>query len=192
MVELVVADIMSKAHDRRAHILLLQERDGFRKIIVALGMLEAQAVVFSMHGVQSPRPLTHDLFGSFAAAFNIEMLSVLIYKIEDGTFFSRINFKQGDESREVDARTSDAVALALRMGAPIYITEELLNRICIRDEQGGAISIPITAADEKTLRDAMDRAVKEEKYELAMKLKEELDSRQHTDNNNNNDTNENI
>ena len=120
------------------------------------------------------------------------MLSVLIYKIEDGTFFSRINFKQGDESREVDARTSDAVALALRMGAPIYITEELLNRICIRDEQGGAISIPITAADEKTLRDAMDRAVKEEKYELAMKLKEELDSRQHTDNNNNNDTNENI
>lgn len=191
MVELVVADIMSKAHDRRAHILLLQERDGLRKIIVALGMLEAQAVVFSMHGVQSPRPLTHDLFGSLASAFNIEMLSALIYKIEDGTFFSRINFKQGDETREVDARTSDAVALALRMGAPIYITEKLLNRICIRDEQGGAISIPITAADEKTLREAMDRAVKEEKYELAMKLKEELDSRRPTEQSNN-DTNENI
>ena len=177
MVELVVADIMSKASDNRAHVLILQERDGLRKIIVALGLLEAQAVVFAMHNVQPPRPLTHDLFVSFASTFGISMQQVLIHNIEDGTFCSRIFFEQGGECREVDSRTSDAIALALRSGAPIYIHDDLLNRMCIRDESNGAISVPITAADEKTLRAAMERAVKEENYELAMKLKEELDSR---------------
>ena len=81
------------------------------------------------------------------------------------------------EERDVDSRTSDAIAIALRAGAPIYIEEELLNRMCIHDERNGAISIPISAADVKTLRTAMENAVKEENYELAMKLKEEIDSR---------------
>ena len=177
MVELVVADVLTKAVNHRAHILLLQERDGLRKIMVALGMLEAQSILFSMHNVPVARPLTHELFGNVASAFGIELLQVVITRIEDGTFHSKLVLKQGEETREVDSRTSDAVALALRTGAPIYIAEELLNRMCIRDENGGAISIPITAADDETLRRAMDQAVKEEKYELAMKLKEELDSR---------------
>ncbi len=177
MVELVVCDIMSRASDNRAHVLIMQERDGLRKIIVALGLLEAQAVVFALHNVQSPRPLTHDLFASFASAFGIELQQVLIHSINDGTFCSRIFFEQGGDVKEIDCRTSDAIALALRAGAPIYIDDELLNRMCIRDESNGAISVPITAADEKTLRAAMERAVQEENYELAMKLKEELDSR---------------
>jgi bifunctional DNase/RNase len=83
----------------------------------------------------------------------------------------------GDEVKDVDSRTSDAVAIALRAGAPVYIDDELLNRMCIRDENNGAISIPITAADEDTLRTAMENAVKTENYELAMKLKEEIESR---------------
>ncbi len=188
MVELVVTDIMSRAGDNRANVLLLQERDGLRRIIVALGLLEAQAVVFALHSLQAPRPLTHDLFASFASTFGITMQHVLIHDIEDGTFRSRVFFEQGDVVRDIDSRTSDAIALALRMGAPIYIKEELLNRMCIRDESNGAISVPITAADEKTLRVAMERAVKEENYELAMKLKEELDSRRPVENSNN-DTN---
>ncbi|MBO7273061.1 MAG: bifunctional nuclease family protein, partial [Bacteroidaceae bacterium] len=85
----------------------------------------------------------------------------------------------GEDFTGVDSRTSDAIAIALRAEVPIYIREELLNRMCIRDERNGAISIPITAADENTLRAAMENAVKEENYELAMKLKEELDSRHH-------------
>ena len=84
--------------------------------------------------------------------------------------------------QDIDSRTSDAIAIALRAGVPVYIEDELLNRMCIRDEMNGAISIPITAADEDTLRTAMDNAVKAENYELAMKLKEEIDSRHTTDN----------
>ena len=179
MVELVVSDMMSKVSDQRAHVLVLQEKDGLRKIIVALGLLEAQAIAFALRGVDVGRPLTHDLFGSLTNAFGIQMQYVLIERIDDGTFYSSLYYSQNDESVCIDSRTSDAIAIALRAKAPIYIREDLLNRMCIRDERNGAISIPITAADEGTLRAAMENAVKDENYELAMKLKEELDSRHH-------------
>lgn len=177
MVELFIADIMSKVSDRRAQVLVLQEKDGLRKIIVALGFVETQAIVFAMRGVDPGRPLTHDLFGSLSGAFGIELQYALIDSINDGTFHAKLHYAMGDEVKDVDSRTSDAVAIALRAGAPVYIDDELLNRMCIRDENNGAISIPITAADEDTLRTAMENAVKTENYELAMKLKEEIESR---------------
>ncbi len=189
MIELVVNDMMSKASDSRAHLLMLRERDGLRRIVVALGTLEAQAVLLAMRKFQLPRPSTHDLFSSLATTFGLELLHTLIYNITDGTFCSRIFYKQGEVVRSVEARTSDAVALALRADAPIYITDELLDRMCIRDERNGAISVPITVVDEETLRSAMDRAVKEENYELAMKLKEEIDARRKVASNDKNDTN---
>ena len=177
MVELVVTDILSKASDHRAHVLLLTEKEGVRKIIVALGFLEAQAIAFSLRGIMADRPLAHDLFGNVTAEFGIELQYVLINRISDGTFCSLLCYRQGEAERCVDSRTSDAIAIALRAGAPIYIEDELLSRMCIRDEQNGAFSIPITAADEATLRVAIENAVKVENYELAHKLKEEIDSR---------------
>ena len=177
MVELVVTDIMSKANDHRAHVLLLSEKEGLRKIIVALGFLEAQAIAFTLRGIKTDRPLTHDLFGDVAGVFGIELQHVLIDRICDGTFCSRLCYRQGDVEQSVDSRTSDAIAIALRAGAPIYIDDALLSQMCIHDEQNGAFSIPITAADEATLRVAIANAVKVENYELAHKLKEEIDSR---------------
>ncbi len=177
MVELVVGDLMSKVSDHRAHVLLLREKEGLRKIIVALGFVEAQAIAFSLRGIKTDRPLTHDLFGSLSSAFDIELQHVLINDISDGTFHSQLFYRRGDAVRVVDSRTSDAIAIALRASAPLYIEEGLLARMCVHDERNGAISIPITAADEATLRVAMDNAVKEENYELAMKLKEEIESR---------------
>lgn len=177
MVELVVKDIMSKVSDHRAHVLLLCEKDGLRRIIVSLGFLEAQAIAFALRGIRTDRPLTHDLFSSVTATFGIELQYILINDISDGTFCSQLCYRQGEEEHLIDSRTSDAVAIALRAGAAIYIKEELLSRMCIRDEQNGAFSIPITAADEATLRVAIENAVKEENYELAHKLKEEIDSR---------------
>ena len=177
MVELVVKDIMSKVSDHRAHVLLLCEKDGLRRIIVSLGFLEAQAIAFALRGIRTDRPLTHDLFGSVTTTFGIELQYILINDISDGTFCSQLCYRQGEEEHLIDSRTSDAVAIALRAEAAIYIKEELLSRMCIRDEQNGAFSIPITAADEATLRVAIENAVKEENYELAHKLKEEIDSR---------------
>ena len=165
MIELVVSDILSKASDDRAYVMILRERDGLRKILIAIGFAEAQAIAFAMKGIDTKRPITHDLFKNLC-------------KISDGTFYSNMLFrKENEELCEVDARTSDAVAIALRLAAPIYIDEELLDRVAIRDEWGGAISVPITIADTETLRSVMDKAIKEENYELAMKIKEEIDSR---------------
>lgn len=183
MVELVVKDIMSKVSDHRAHVLLLCEKDGLRRIIVSLGFLEAQAIAFVLRGICTDRPLTHELFGSVTMAFGVELQYVLINKISDGTFCSQLCYRQGEVEHLIDSRTSDAIAIALRAAAPIYIEEELLSRMCIRDEQNGAFSIPITAADEATLRVAIENAVKEENYELAHKLKVEIDSRHTTSGN---------
>lgn len=179
MIELVVTDIMTRAADHRAHLLMLRERDGLRKIVVALGMYEAQSIAFAMRKVQPPRPLPHDLFVSFSSLFGIKLQYSLVCGISDGTFCSQIFFEQGGVVKSLDSRTSDAIALALRENAPIYITDELLDRMCVRDEGNGAVSLPISVVDEETLRQAMDKAVKEENYELAMKLKEEIDSRRH-------------
>ena len=177
MVELIVSDILSKTSDDRAYVMILREREGNRKILVAIGYGEAQAVAFALKGIETKRPITHDLFRNFAAAFGATMQCAVINKVSDGTFYSNMLFRQGEELREVDARTSDAVAVALRFGAPIYMDEELLNRVAIRDEWDGAISIPITVADTDTLQKVLDKAVKDENYELAMKIKEEIDSR---------------
>lgn len=177
MVELVVTDVMSKAADNRAFVLLLQERDGLRKIIVALGMIESQSIISSLGNTSQPRPLTHELFTSLVASFGIEPRYVYINKVEDGTFYSKILFERGDEVREIDARTSDAIAIALRAHVPILISEELLNRVCVQDVGNGAISLPLPAVSDKIIHMALDEAVKNENYELAKKLKEELDSR---------------
>lgn len=177
MIELIVTDILCKASDDRAYVMILKERDGNRKIMVAIGVNEAQAIAFALKGIETKRPITHDLFRSLADALGAKMTCATIGKVSDGTFYSQLLYRQGDAVCQIDSRTSDAVAIALRAGAPIYIDEELLERVAIRDVFDGAISVPITVADTDTLRTVLDKAVKEENYELAMKIKEEIDSR---------------
>lgn len=177
MVELVVSKIMTMTSDKRAHALILKERYGLRKIIMAVGALEAQAIAFAMRSVKPARPLTHELFEKLAKSFCIKLETMVIDRIEDGTFYSIMFFTQETGYACFEARASDAIAIALRWNVRILIRRELLERLCIRDEENGAISMPITVADEATLREAMEDAVKEENYELAMKLKEEIDSR---------------
>lgn len=177
MIELIVTDILCKASDDRAYVMILKERDGDRKIMVAIGVNEAQAIAFALKGIETKRPITHDLFRSLADALGATMTCATIGKVSDGTFYSQLLYRQGDAVCQIDSRTSDAVAIALRAGAPIYIDEQLLERVAIRDVCSGAISVPITVADIDTLRTVLDRAVKEENYELAMKIKEEIDSR---------------
>ena len=177
MIELVVTDILCKASDDRAYVMILKERDGNRKIMVAIGVNEAQAIAFALKGIATKRPITHDLFRSLTNALGATMKCATIGKISDGTFYSQLLYQQGDAICQIDSRTSDAVAIALRAGAPIYIDEELLNRVGVHDVFNGAISVPISVADTDTLRTVLDKAVKEENYELAMKIKEEIDSR---------------
>lgn len=168
---------MSRTADEKALIMLLQEKDGARKLPVMIGPFEAQAIVVAKQNIHFDRPATHDIFKLFAEACNTPLLHAKIYKIKEGTFYSYLLFAKEDGEFKLDVRTSDAVAIAMRFGAPIYIDDELLNTLCVKEEWKNAISIPITLAATETLREAMQQAIKDENYELAMKLKQEIDNR---------------
>lgn len=110
-----------------AYAMILAEADGPRRIPVVIGAAEAQSIAISLEGIRTPRPLTHDLFVSFAHAFGVKLRQVFIYRFEDGIFSSELTFSDGDRTVTIDSRTSDAVALAIRTDAPIYTNEEILQ-----------------------------------------------------------------
>ena len=112
-----------------AYALILAEDDGPRRIPVVIGEPEAQSIAIVLEGIRTPRPITHDLFVSFAHAFGVRLREVFIYRFEDGIFYSQVTFRN-DEGHEVviDARTSDAVALALRTDTPLFTTADILER----------------------------------------------------------------
>lgn len=110
-----------------AYALILAEAKGPRRIPVVIGAAEAQSIAIVLEGIRTPRPLTHDLFVSFAHAFGVKLREVHIYRFEDGIFSSELTFTDGDRTVTLDARTSDAIALALRTGTPIYTTPEIVE-----------------------------------------------------------------
>lgn len=112
-----------------AYALILAEENGRRRIPLVIGDAEAKSIALVMEGITPPRPITHDLFVSFAHAFGVRVLKVFIYKFEDGIFHSQITFR--DESGHqvvMDARTSDAVAIAIRTDTPIETTEDIIRQ----------------------------------------------------------------
>ena len=128
-----------------AYALLLSEENGPHKIPIVIGSAEAQSIAIKMEGIIPPRPLTHDLFVSFAHAFGVKLTEVFIYKFEDGIFYSELTFSDGERTVQLDARTSDAIAIAMRTHTPIYTTPEVVT------ETGFII-------DEKELDDDADAA----------------------------------
>lgn len=127
-VKLKVLGISYSQTQSGAYALILVEEDGERRVPIIIGGFEAQAIVIRLENLEPPRPLTHDLFKNFADEFNITLIEVMIYKLEEGVFYSRLLCNNGEKEISVDSRTSDAVALALRFGCPIYITEEILEK----------------------------------------------------------------
>ncbi len=110
-----------------AYALILAQADGPYRIPVVIGASEAQSIAIRMENIIPPRPMTHDLFVSFAHAFGVKLKEVLIYKFEDGIFSSELTFTDGERQVIIDSRTSDAIGIAMRTKAPIYTTREILN-----------------------------------------------------------------
>ncbi len=128
-----------------------------------------------------PRPGIYDLYLKTLKSFDGSLQEVDIYKIKGGIFYSHLYIERDGNLSYVDGRTSDALALAVRTGVPIYIEEELLERNCIRLESNGAYSLPIATASTKVLKEAMAQAVAKENYEFAARLRDEINSRIHSD-----------
>lgn len=190
-VKLTVLGISYSQTTSGAYALVLSEENGKHRIPIIIGGYEAQAIAIQLEGLKPPRPLTHDLFLNFATVYQIKLVDVQIYKLEDGIFFSRLHFSNGEKEYNLDSRTSDAVALSLRFNCPIYTTREILNKSGITleiehvdDHQSHtAPSQPATADDELKrltlveLKALLDQAIAKEDYEKASKIRDEINKR---------------
>lgn len=186
--KLIIRGISYSQTQSGAYALLLEQPESGLKLPIVIGNFEAQSISMGLEkDLHPPRPLTHDLFTKFVESAHYTLESVLIYKLIDGVFFSNINFVNrliGD-SITLDARTSDAVAMAVRFDAPIYTTKEVLNEAGIlldiethnwdEDEQEDDLPQPIKSIEELQLE--LDEAVKNEDFDLALKIQDEIKSR---------------
>lgn len=185
-----------------AYALILGEYFGKRKIPIIIGSFEAQSIALALEtNITPPRPITHDLFATFAKSFHIVVKAVFIYKLVDGVFYSHILFQnmETEEEKEIDSRTSDAIALAIRFDAPIYTNEEIMEKAGIymemKEENISNSTFENAMEDmesqlktddmedtfshlsDSEINDLIDKALESEDYETAAKLRDELTKR---------------
>ncbi len=183
-VELEILSISNSQAQAGAYALVLGEIYGERQIPIIIGAYEAQALLLSMKGVHPPRPLTHQLFASLIEAMGGRLLRVLIYKVDNGVFYSYLYVKTEEKLLRIDARTSDAIILSIRMGAPLFIYEDILAAECLRKEHlkpSSASDENLSQADKsfceeelEALQSALQRAIEEENYEQAAQLRDQI------------------
>lgn len=176
--ELKIHDMSSTIHPADAYALVLEEIEGGRKLAVIIGHLEAQAIKVMMLGYKVPRPLTHDLFQELGRYMDLFLEKVVIYKVKDGVYYSYLHFDYDNQKIKLDSRTSDAVALALRYKAPIYTTESILESESMREVGEGAFSVTVNMVSMDMLKEALQKAVDEENYEQASRLRDEIKRRE--------------
>jgi len=180
-----------------AYALVLGESSGSRRLPIIIGGFEAQAIAIELEKMSPSRPLTHDLFKSFAQTFDITVNEVLIYNLVEGIFYAKLICTDGSREVEIDARTSDAIALAVRFNCDIYTYEFILKSAGIvldDDIEVSAISEPSQVSgvpeniksmepDEykdkssEELKSMLQTALDEEQYEMASKIRDELNQR---------------
>lgn len=186
-VKLIVLGFSFNQTQSGTYGLVLSEDKSVRRLMIVVGAPEAQSIAFCLQHIAPPRPLTHDLFKPIFDSFNIQLQEVLIHKFTDGIFHSKLILRQNDQIVEIDSRTSDAVAIAIRYDAPIYTTEEIMKELSIvidesmlEDENNDSreeISdkpYDFSLLNTEHLQDMLKNAVKDEDYELASILRDEI------------------
>lgn len=179
-----------------AYALVLGEISGRRRLPIIIGSFEAQAIAIEIEKMTPSRPLTHDLFKSFADAYHIVVQEIIIYNLVDGIFYSKLICSDGKKSIEIDARTSDAIAIAVRFDCPIYTYEFILSTAGIviegndfvyleninetPEEKTATVSTSpagFTSLSTDELKTKLQEALSDEAYEKAAKIRDELNKR---------------
>ena len=198
LIKLTIKGISYSQTQTGAYALVLSEMEGSRTLPIIIGAFEAQSIAIALEKeIRPPRPLTHDLFKTFSDRFSIEIKEVIIHKLVDGVFFSSLICQKDGVEEVIDARTSDAIAIAVRFQAPIFTYENILDKagvfLKIEDELGlndlseteeisseveDLLEVDITSLDSKLsvseLNDQLDKAIADENYELAAKIRDEI------------------
>ena len=195
-IKLRVQGLINSQIQSGAYALVLAEEEGVRRIPIIVGMFEAQSVALALEGINPPRPLTHDLFITYTKATNYHIEEVFILRFENGVFFSEILLRCGEHTIRIDSRTSDAIAIALRVQCPIYITEIIMKKCGIILEESSLsdddieplpeelttediqdftkLKVRLHTLKRKELEERMAKAVVKEEYEFAKIYKDEL------------------
>jgi bifunctional DNase/RNase len=205
LVKLSIKGISYSQTQNGAYALILNEVDGERKLPIVIGAFEAQSIAIALEKeIKPPRPLTHDLFKNFAERFDIVVKQVIIHKLVDGVFYSSIICERDKIEEIIDARTSDAIALALRFNAPIFTYKNILDKAGIYLKNNSnetdnesqevedilsnpqAFSAPVESNKSgeiyqnhstQELMELLDQAVNQEDYEKAAKIRDEISKR---------------
>lgn len=188
-IRLEILGLSSSQSQSGSFALVLGEKAGNRRLPIIIGMFEAQAIAIQIERITPNRPMTHDLFRSFADNFGIRVVEVVISDLREGVFYAKLVCSDGIKRSEVDARPSDAIAIALRFNAPIYTYENVLSEagIVLTDEDGeeeeeelaptaqGGDSFKNYSAEQ--LQTLLNEALEQEDYERAAKIRDELNKR---------------
>lgn len=182
-----------------AYALVLGEEDGKRRLPIIIGGFEAQSIAIELEEMTPSRPLTHDLFRSFADTFEVTVKEVIIYNLKEGIFFAKLICEKDGEESEIDARTSDAVALAVRFSCPIYTYEFILGSAGVildedvKEQEEGEEAEPeiniedlakpedVKSLSYKELEKKLEEAIAVEDYEAASRIRDEMSKRNKKD-----------
>ncbi|MEM1057572.1 MAG: bifunctional nuclease domain-containing protein [Bacteroidota bacterium] len=173
-----------------AYALVLGETNGNRRLPIIIGAFEAQAIALELEKIQPPRPMTHDLLRNLFDALGAEVTDIAIDDLREGTFFAKVRYVYDDEEAQLDARPSDAVALAVRTDAPIFVAAEVLEEAGIpADDEEEDEPQPASSRRQRSqssggsggggsrlerMEGQLQKAIEEEDYEMAAKLRDEI------------------
>ena len=199
LIKLTIKGISYSQTQSGAYALVLSEMNGTRTLPIIIGAFEAQSIAIALEKeIKPPRPLTHDLFKTFADRFSILIKEVIIHKLVDGVFFSSLICERDGITETIDARTSDAIAIAVRFLAPIYTYENILDKAGVYLKIEEELNIKKTSLEETSseleelilpkessffnlsldeLHNQLSNAVTNENYELAAKIRDEISKR---------------
>ncbi len=184
LIQVEILGLSSSSSSGGAFALVLRELEGTRQLPIIIGGFEAQAIALELENIEPPRPMTHDLLRDLFESVHAEVSFVVINELKDGTFFARVTFTHDGSESELDARPSDAVALAVRVEAPIYVTEAVLEEAGIPSEEsdGGPQEFVVEESEAvisssplEDLTQKLNKAIEEEDYEQAAILRDEIE-----------------
>jgi uncharacterized protein len=184
-----ILGLSTSPHTNGAYALILYELEGKRKLPIIIGGFEAQAIALKLENIKPPRPFTHDLFKNIADVFHLHVNEIIIDELHNETFYAKVVCEVNGEVHEIDARPSDAIAIAVRFNAPLFVTEEIMNEAGIKEEQKEEGEeeeeemlptedvAPVQVSPNlrfEELQAALNEAISNENYEEAARLRDEI------------------
>jgi bifunctional DNase/RNase len=187
-IELEIVALSHSITQSNSYAVILGEVNGLRRLPIVIGGFEAQAIAVALENMHPSRPLTHDLMKNFMTAFNLQLQEVYICDLQEGIFYSKLVCYNSNDTIEIDSRTSDALALAVRFGCPVYVYEHILDQAGLTNEKSDKVDMPatITKTNDRSdlaklslaeLNQLLSEVLEQEDYIRAIDIRDEINKR---------------